>query len=179
MLQITPEQSGVWQLRVTITKIATTQFIPSFDTKKTYSSQFIAVGIIVKNSRDNWRNGGYLSQEFDFPCVGYKHNRKAFNKIEDLLINDVSIINLPPLVATSYKLRYFPPTYFTDVKLQIWEYQGIQTDLLLRNLVDFFINTPPNFPEINQKLDLILDNLGVKIEPKIAAEEELKFFLFN
>ncbi len=188
MLQITPEASNVWQLRVTITKTATTSldnriFIPSFDTGKTYNSQFIAVGITVKNSKDNWRNGGYLSQEFDFPAIGYKHNRKAFNKTEDLLINEVSIINLPPLADSTYRLRYFPPTYFRDVKLQIWEYIGVQTDLLVRDLANFFANAPANLlinlPEINQKLDLILAKLNDNNEPKQPTTEEIMFFVFN
>ena len=146
-IQITPEKSGMWQLRATILKTATTSpdnrlFIPPFDTGKTYSSQFIAAGINVKDSRDNWRNGGYLAQEFTFPSYGYRHNRKAFYHSEELLINDVSILNFPPLSNGSYRLRYFAPTYFPDVKLQIWEYIGVKTDLL------------------NLKLDLILDKLN-------------------
>ena len=188
MLQITPEASNVWQLRVTITKTATTSpdnriFIPSFDTGKTYNSQFIAVGITVKNSKDNWRNGGYLSQEFDFPAIGYKHHRKAFNKTEDLLINEVSILNLPPLANSAYRLRYFPPIYFRDVKLQIWEYIGLQTDLLVRDLANFFANAPAdlliNLPEINQKLDAICLKLGINGNPREPTAEEIMFFLFN
>ena len=135
MLFITPEASNVWRLRTTLYKTAFTSqdkrsFIPSFDTGKIYTSQFIAVGISVKNSKTNWRYGGYLSQEFKFSCYGYNNNNKAFNKSSDLLVNDVSILNLPLLLDNAYKLRYFPPTYFPDVRIQIWEYQGKKINLL-------------------------------------------------
>lgn len=165
--RITPEASGVWRLRATIRKKAVTSkdnrvFIPSFDTGKTYDSQYIAVGVQVENSKDSWRNGGYLSQEYQFSCNGYDHNNKAFNKLPDLLINDVSILNLPLLSDNSYKLRYFPPTYFSSVRLQIWEYTGVKIDLLLQDLADFFRDAPPdlliNLPTIEAKIDLLLTN---------------------
>ncbi len=134
-LQITPEASNVWRLKTTLYKKAVSTgnqkaFIGSFDTGQTYISQFIAVGITVNNSKDNWRYGGYLSQELKFTCNGYNHNNKAFNKSSDLLVNDVSIINLPLLSDNTYRLRYFPPTYFPDVRIQIWEYQGKKINLL-------------------------------------------------
>lgn len=180
MKRITPEATGVWRLRATLTKKAITSsdnrlFIPSFDTGKVYNSQFIAVGIQVKNSKDSWRNGGYLSQEFKFSCSGYNNNNKAFNQTPDLLINDVSILNLPLLSDSEYKLRYFPPTYFEDVRLQIWEYQGIQIDQLLQDLAKFFRDAPPdlllNLPEINQKLDLVLNNQNSGLAVHLSAIE--------
>lgn len=165
--RITPEESGVWRLRATINKKAETSkdnrfFIPSFDTGKTYSSQYIAVGVQVNGSKDNWRHGGYLSQEFKFPSVGYSNGKKAFNKLPDLLINEVSILTLPLLSEKEYKLQYFSPTYFTDVRLQIWEYTGTTVNLLIEDLSNFFRNAPPNLlvnlPSIESKIDRILKN---------------------
>lgn len=165
--RITPEESGVWRLRATINKKAETSkddrfFIPSFDTGKTYSSQYIAVGVQVNGSKDNWRHGGYLSQEFKFPSVGYSNGKKAFNKLPDLLINEVSILTLPLLSEKEYKLQYFPPTYFTDLRLQIWEYTGTTVNLLIEDLSNFFRNAPPdllvNLPSIESKIDRILKN---------------------
>lgn len=178
-IQIKPEQAGVWRLRATLTKKAIESgdgrfFIPSFDTGKIYSSQFIAVGVKVNSSKDNWRHGGYLSQEFKFASNGYAHNNKAFNRSQDLLINEVTILNLPNL-SNNYRLRYFPPTYFSDVRLQIWEYVGQKTDLLLRDLADFLRNAPPsvliNLPEINSKLDLLLNRQTVCPNVDLSALE--------
>ena len=77
--QIYPEQKNVWQLRVSLSKSAKLSsddrfFIPSFDVGKTFNSQVIAVGIRVINSKDNWRHGGYLSQEFSFASKGYNYS---------------------------------------------------------------------------------------------------------
>ncbi len=97
-------------------------FIPSFDTGNTYSSQLIAIGISVENSYDSWRFGGYICQEYPLACFGYINNSKGFYRSNKLLINNVSILNVN-LLSNSYRLRYFPPTYFADVRLQVWEYQ--------------------------------------------------------
>lgn len=182
MLQITPERSGIWRLRSTISKTATRSkdnklFIAPFDTGKTYSSEFIAVGVIVKSSRDNWRSGGYLSQEFKFTTgSGYATSNRAFYQTSDLLVNNVQILQLPLLSEDSYKLRYFPPTYFADVRLQIWEYQGIETNTLIEDLGSFLAETPPNqlvnLNAIEQKLDRVLAGQQRSVEADFTALEQ-------
>lgn len=167
MTRITPEARGVWRLRCTLTKKAVSStdnrvFIPSFDTGKSYEAEYLAVGVKAANSKDSWRQGGYLAQEFTVPITGYSTRNRAFNRTPDLLINDVTIIKVPLLTQSEYRLRYFAPTYFSDVRLQIWEYSGVRTDLLLRDLADFFRNASPdlliNLPLIEEKLDLLLAN---------------------
>lgn len=165
--QITPEVRGVWRLRSTISKKAKVGangklYIASFDTGKTYTNEHIAVGIQVTNARETWQYGGYLSQEFEFKTEsGYRNKNKAFNRTKDLLINDVSIINLPLLRDGNYRLRFFLATYFQDIKLQIWEYTGKTTNKLINDLSDFLANSPAdaliNLPEVNQKLDKLLN----------------------
>lgn len=118
----------MWRLQATLYKKAVAShddrvFIPPFDTGKTYSSEIIAIGISVINSYDNWRYGGYVCQELTLSSYGYVNNNKAFYRSGNLLINNVSILKLDLLLNNSYRLRYFPPTYFPDVKLQVWEYQ--------------------------------------------------------
>lgn len=172
MKRITPEARGVWHLRATLTKKAVKGsgdrfFIPSFDTGKTYSSQFIAVGVKVNSSKDNWRYGGYLSQEFKFSSSGYAHSNKAFNRCPELLINEVTILNLPLLSNDNYRLRYSPPTYFSDVRLQIWEYTGIVINddnglnaeaYSLLEEINNKLNT--SFVDLNNRLDRIERNLS-------------------
>lgn len=166
-IQIMPEANEVWHLRSTISKKAVKSldkkfFIKPFNIDKTYTSEFVAVGVRVKNSKNNWRNGGYLSQEFLFPALGYNNNGKAFNQSKNLLINNVSILNFPAITSSPYRLRYFPPTYFVDVTIQIWEYVGTTTNILVRELANFLHNSSPelliNLEDVNNKLNLILAN---------------------
>ena len=186
--QITPEASGVWRLRSTISKIATVEangrlYIESFDTGKIYKSEFIAVGIQVSNSRETWQFGGYLSQEYNFRSNGYKNSGKAFFRSQDLLINEVSIIKLPLLVDGNYRLRFFPATYFKEVKLQIWEYQGVKIDVLLQDLSNFFRNAPPdlliNLPAIEEKLNRVLAGQQNNVAIDLSEVNQKLDFILN
>ena len=180
--QITPEASGVWRLRSTITKKAIVEtdgrsYIESFDTGKIYQAEFIAVGIQVDNSRETWKYGGYLSQEFRFTTgSGYRNRNKAFNRTEDLLINDVSIINFPLLRDGEYHLRFFPPTYFENLRLQIWEYEGETTNKLVDDLAEFFRKAPPdlliNLSAVDEKLDQLLANQQSGIAVDLTVIED-------
>ncbi len=162
MDSINPSDKSSWIKRASIYKQAkrtvdNSFFIPSFELNKKFSSEFLAVGISVKESKDSWAHGGFISQEFDFRNTGYRDNNKAFNRSDNLLINNVSIIQVPILSLSDYKLRYFPPNYFVDVKVEVWEYQGLSVNLLLQDLANFFRNAPPdlliNIPAIEQKID--------------------------
>ncbi len=176
--QITPESKDAWRLRTTITKSAQRGksgkvYIKPFDLKKEFSSEFLAVGITVNNSKDNWRNGGYLSQEFKFSASGYAANNKAFNRTQDLLINNVSIITLPLLSPNPYRLWFFAPTYFSQLRLQVWEYQGVTTNTLIADLGAFLAHTPAelliNLPEIHHKLDQIIFSQQSGISVDLSA----------
>ena len=130
--RITPETEGAWRLRSTVTKQPVQlpnykRYIPSFLIEGTFQSQFVAVGIRVTASGENWRFGGFLAQEFNFDSSGYKETNRAFFCTKELLINNVTVLGLPVITDRPYKLRYFPPTWFYDLTLQIWEYTGVVT----------------------------------------------------
>lgn len=165
--QIQPGKNNFWQLRATISKTAKRSqderlFIEPFDVGKTFESEFIAVGVKVNSSKDNWRNAGYLTQEYKFSSSGYSYSGKAFFRTEELSINNVQILRLPLLSDSTYKLRYFPPTYFLDVRLQLWEYQGLTVNTLIGDLAQFLAEVEPsqliNLSPIEQKLDQLLLN---------------------
>lgn len=127
--RISPEQDGVWNLRATVTREPVVlnnykRFIPSFLIPGEFNSQFVAVGIKVTGSGENWRFGGFLSQEFNFSTSGYREEDKAFFRTEDLMINNVTLLKLPVATDKPYRLRFFPPTWFRDLTLEIWEYTG-------------------------------------------------------
>ncbi len=126
---ILPEKDGVWNLRYRGSHSPVTldnykRYIPSFSIPAEFTSEFVAVGIEVTASGENWRFGGHIAQQFDFPSSGFRHPGKAFYRTEDLIINDVTIINIPIVSGEPYKLRYFPPTWFRDLRFTIWEYTG-------------------------------------------------------
>jgi|GEM_PF-5829389 len=152
---ITPEKEGAWQLRDTVTPTPVIldnnkQYIPSFLIAGEFTSQFVAVGIKVATSGENWRFGGHLAQQFNFPSSGYKHSGKAFFRTGELIINDVEIIQVPVITDQPYRLRFFPPTWFRDLRLQVWEYtEEIEDNSIIESI------------EILTQLAQILLDLGV------------------
>ena len=131
--QITPEVEGAWVKRASVTKQPVKlpnykRYIPSFLIPGEFNSQFVAVGIKVTASGQNWRFGGFLAQEFTFSSTGYQKTDRAFFCSEDLLINNVTVLKLPVATDKPYRLRYFPPTWFFDLTLEIWEYTGTVVD---------------------------------------------------
>lgn len=183
-LQITPEIYSAWQLKKTISKVAKSSsrtnqnLIEPFELGLSFNSQYLAVGIIVENSRDSWQHGGRIAQEFKFPnfTKGYLDKNAAFNYSQDLLINRVTFVQFPPITSKSYKVHYFPPRYFTDVKLQIWQYTGITADILLERLTEYLANLPPDqlvdLPEIKAQLELIINNQNEGVTVDLEAQIE-------
>lgn len=140
--QISPEAEGAWLLRSTVSPEPvelpnSKRYIPSFLINGSFNSQYVAVGIKVSASGKNWRFGGFLAQEFGFESNGYQEADRAFFRTEDLMINNVTVIRLPIVTNKPYKLRFFPPTWFGDLTLQIWEYQGAVVDDCDGNGIDY------------------------------------------
>ena len=140
--KITPEVEGVWQLRSTVSPEPVQlpnykRYIPSFLIEGEFNSQFVAVGIKVTASGENWRFGGFLAQEFNFDSTGYQEANRAFFCTKDLLINNITIIRLPLVTNKPYKLRFFPPTWYRDLTLQIWEYTGEIVNTGNNNSIDY------------------------------------------
>lgn len=175
--QITPELSNAWQLKSTITKVAkrsikTNQvLIEPFEINRNFASQYLAVGVTVNQSKDSWQYGGKVAQEFNFPnySANYTKKGKAFNYSQDLLINRVTFIDFPPITSNDYKIHYFPPRYFTDVRVQIWEYKGTTKDILLERLGEFLVNLPPD--QLVNLADTKVQLIG--IEQKLCELTEL------
>ena len=138
---ILPEEDGVWNLRYSgsfspVTLDNNRRYIPSFSIPGEFTSDFVAVGIEVTASGENWRFGGHIAQQFNFPSSGFRHPGKAFHRTEDLIVNDVTIINIPIVSSKPYKLRYFPPTWFRDLRFTIWEYTGESSNSTTQNALE-------------------------------------------
>lgn len=81
--QIMPEEKDAWVQRSSVTKQPVQlanykRYIPSFLINGEFNSQYIAVGIKVTPSGENWRFGGFLAQEFGFSASGYREADRAF-----------------------------------------------------------------------------------------------------
>ena len=179
--QITPQAEGAWSLRSTVSpepvQLANyKRYIPSFLIDAEFNSQYVAVGIKVTASGENWRFGGFLAQEFNFDSNGYREANRAFFRTEDLMINNVTVIRLPVVTDKPYKLRFFPPTWFRDLTLQIWEYQGAVIDSGGGNGIDYSQQLEEikdlvsvGFINLNNRLDredipAKLTNIGIRLE---------------
>ena len=182
-IQITPELANAWQLRVTAKKIAKSStrtkqtLIESFNLGKTFSSRYLAVGIIVPTSKDSWQFGGRISQEFSFfnTAQGYVETKRAFNLSQELLINRVTFVQFPPISAQEYKINYLPPRYFSEVTIQVWEYVGETIDERIEKLIAALeANTlPVDFsdllPILEQLKEDLANNSSNNSEPKIIV----------
>ncbi len=179
-IQITPELASVWRLKTTIAKTAKPSsnsnqlLIEPFEINQQFSSQYLAVGIIVKAAKDSWQFGGRIAQDFKFPNygVGYFQKGKAFNFSQELLINRVTFVQFPPITSARYKIHYFPPKYFAEVKVQIWEYQGETLDESLEKLVNTLETSTilrVDFSELQPTLDCVKQDL-IAIKDYLAIE---------
>ena len=163
--RITPEAEGAWRLRSSVTKEPIElanykRYIPSFLISGTFRSRFVAVGIRVTASGENWRFGGFLAQDFDFNSSGYREANRAFFCTKELLINNVTVLELPVITDRPYRLRYFPPTWFRDLTLQIWEYTGTVTG----DLGNGSPNVSAELQEIKNLLNAGFSNLNDRLD---------------
>lgn len=158
-----PEQDGVWALRSTTQKYAERPagirtYIPPFLIEGKFNSKLIAVGVKVPSAKENWRFGGFIAQDFDFVGTGYTTENKGFFRTEELIVNEITFLRLPVVTTNPYKLRFFPPTWFLTVEIQIWEYTGTVVednnnsnyDTRL-DAIEQLVNS--RFDELNTRLD--------------------------
>lgn len=119
--------SASWQLRKTVSKTASNlkedSGILPFLVGSSFQSRYLAVGITVSNSKNTWRDGGYITQALSFPSANYRQANKSLFRSQNLLVNNVTIVEVLP-VTSSYSIYYFPLGYFERVRIQVWEYTG-------------------------------------------------------
>ena len=191
-IQITPELAEAWQLRTTVKKMAKPSskdkqiLIEPFDLVKEFTSQYLAIGVIVPESRDSWQFGGRIAQGFDFfnYSNGYSIKRKAFNFSQELLINKVTFVQFPPITSDSYRISYLPPRYFSEVTIQVWEYQGVTTDQQIESLVTALETSAiltVDFSNLQPTLDSLKQDILTHKNPSAPnvwlADEESEDFL--
>ena len=125
---LTPDDYQSWKLKATVIKnIPSTEAgasIEPFTLSNTLSAEYLAIGVLVENSKKTWRDGGFVAQAFNFSSTGYDVPRKGLIRSQDLLIDNVTIVKFPIIPNRKYTLYYFPNNYFDRVRIQVWEYIG-------------------------------------------------------
>lgn len=200
--KISPDNPDNWALKTDVFRTTEKSpdgryYIPIIDLQGNFQARFIAVSIVVNSSFSNWRNGGNLYQTFN---LGINPNFRAIYKAINLLINKTTIVEIPLLSTTSYRLVYEPPTWFLDVRVRVWEYIGIiqeddisdgfQEELvqfLIENLLPLLIQAL--IPEINNLLLFVIINVllpaindlltGSPPPPALPGNQSNSFYLDN
>lgn len=98
--------------------------IPPYFVSVLMHSPLLMVTATSQEVRSTWRLGGYLQQVIDSPDADFVEipTKKAF-----VPLNNFQLIRYPKW-ATAYKLRFFVPSWFSEVRLTIYEYQGELSD---------------------------------------------------
>ena len=158
-----------WVLRTDLTKFA--QVFTNEKGKQSYISikpfnlgigiraKFLAIAVTSINSKPTWKFGGEIAQLFPFP-----KNTDVFpvgqmiGDIYPLKISKVSFFSLSRVAPVDYELFYYPPSWFKDVQIKVWQYTGAEfnfTEDTLIEIQDFLedgdttVNTP-NPPDPSQ-----------------------------
>ena len=136
--------------------------IPSFDLGIALQYQFIVVLITADYRRSTWSYGGEIRQAFNSAITGdvqYIRNR--------LRIDIPQLIELKTIVPGNFGLVYFPPKWFKDVTIQVWEYIGEVLNFgaeALFNVEAAVTNSNSNnvdLTEIIKRLDFLEDKINL------------------
>ena len=149
-----------WQLRATVRRNGCSgencYEIPIVDLGKTFESPYCAVSVSTSGYKPTWDYGGNLWASFSL------FNKNVLVSKRELRVNSYHVINIPQLFDGKYRLHYKAPKWFPDYTLKVWEYKGKIPPTNLINFAD--LNQRLN--SIENKLNLVLDAVGIEIPPE-------------
>lgn len=130
--------------------------IPKFDTGVELNADFIAIETVASNQRSTWASGGFLSQVYQF------NEFEMASSQYFVVLNQINLIRVNRPAPIPYRLVYDPPKYFRDARVKVWQYNGIQTDVLLQKIAQTLQNikvvADVDLSQVDSKLDRILAN---------------------
>lgn len=96
--------------------------IPAFFCPLQFESSTLGIFTYTQNAKLTWKNGGFASANV---VTGIMIGGDATSEIARryLALNDVTICRFPS-VAGFYSVKLFPPYWFKDYKVEIFEYIG-------------------------------------------------------
>lgn len=123
-------QAGNWNNRWSTTKTANVissdppshDPIPAFDCPITFENFTFGVWVSTSSPKLTWKSGGLISANV---VTGITIQGNSFSEIAKswLTLNAVTIFRAPA-VSQSVRLRFFPPYWFKNIAVGIWEYDG-------------------------------------------------------
>ncbi len=98
--------------------------IPSYNVPLIFDSFLLMVGTSSQYARAHWKLGCWLTQTVDVPLADFDEIRlkKYF-----VPINDATLIRLDA-IAPQYRLKVDIPWWMRELRLTIYEYQGVLSD---------------------------------------------------
>lgn len=116
---------GTWNREVTFVGTSSYVPIPPFALGEALASPFLAIAVLVADSRPTWKWGGTYSAVIPVPFnPSIAPNNKIITPPIPLTINRLQLLTIAKPAAGEYDLWYTPPGWFKDVELQLWEYVG-------------------------------------------------------
>lgn len=157
-VQINPNTESDWELVTELfrAKPRGSSQIPRFDLDVELNADFIAVEAFASNQRSTWASGGFLSQVYRFDEFELTSSQYF------VVLNQINLIRVNRPAPIAYRLVFDPPKYFVDATVRVWQYNGIQTDLLLQEIAltlqNISVNANVDLREVDDKLNRILAN---------------------
>lgn len=138
------ENAANWIIRDSqFFQVAPKSHLPNYLSLETFNSNVIGVFIDNAEARDTWNFAGWFSQVIHLPfgpnlAQSTINDRRLWLRRKQLLVF--------PRLASGYKIAIRFPSWFSQVSITIWEYQGVQVDALEAQLI-----------QVQEKLDTLLN----------------------
>jgi hypothetical protein len=103
-----------------------------------------------------WFRGGRVEQRLN-TGITVGGNPDSTASVQYLILKEINIIFFPKLTS-SYSLKFYFPTYFKNIELQVWQYTGVDDETSDIASAEQFGNINFKLNQLNSKLDSILGN---------------------
>lgn len=174
-----------WQLKFVkkykaqLDKTTNKRIIKPFTINNSFFSNYLAIGVVVNNSRNTWQNGGEIAQEVFLPNTGqYRTNNVILKDFYSLRINEINLVQFESFLG-NYKIKYFPQSYFQQIELRIWEYQNKEIVLShsLQLINDSINDIKVLVEQQNKTLKFIINKLDCNGSVATTSIEKQFFFI--
>ncbi|MEH1799396.1 MAG: hypothetical protein V7L13_09535 [Nostoc sp.] len=122
------------QSRTAVVKVNKSQPISAIEPDIVFTHNTIAIYATSITAKPNWYKAGNLYQAFTVPfgTAGAAQGESISVVLNRYTIHRFTVF--PDMGDTKYVISFAPQTYLKDIKLQVWEYTGINQGATLDSL---------------------------------------------